>query len=168
MKKMKKMNDRGFSLVELMVVIGIIAVVLGAFTYGYSIISNKQVDQCAKKLQSTLDSTRNTAMGKSSVDLKISYESGKIIAVRVINGDTANAKRIELGDGDLSVTYYFNNGSSKTLAAEAIDKISFDRASGSLKAYTGSLYINKISISNGRKNIDINIDKLTGRVTMVK
>ena len=55
---MKKINNKGFSLVELMVVIGIMAIVASIFTYGFSLISDKQVDQCAKKIQMALENAK--------------------------------------------------------------------------------------------------------------
>lgn len=164
---MKKLDNRGFSLVELMVVIGIIAIILGSFTYGYSVVSNKEVDQCAKKIQTILDSTRSTAMGKRSVNLQLYYNGGKIIAERTING--TEVKKTEVGDDSLIVSYTLSDGTSKDLSTDSLSNISFDRASGSLNPSIGkNTYLKKITISNGRKNVYIEIDKLTGRVTFTK
>ncbi len=163
---MKKLDNRGFSLVELMVVIGIIAVIIGAFSYGYSVISNKEVDQCAKKIQTVLDSTRNTAMGKRSVNLQLYYNGGKIIAERTVNG--TEVKKTEVGEGSLIVKYTFTDNTEKTLSTDPLSDISFDRSSGGLNPCSGGKYLKRITISNGKKSVYVNIDKLTGRVTFTK
>jgi len=163
---MKKLDNRGFSLVELMVVIGIIAVIIGAFSYGYSVISNKEVDQCAKKIQTVLDSTRNTAMGKRSVNLQLYYNGGKIMAERTVNG--TEVKKMEVGDGSLVVKYTFTDNSEKTLSTDPLSDISFNRGSGALNPCSGGKYLKKITISNGKKSVYVEIEKLTGRVTFTK
>lgn len=44
-----KKDNRGVSLVEIIVVIAIMAVLVGVTSYGLSLISGKPVDECAKR-----------------------------------------------------------------------------------------------------------------------
>lgn len=167
---MKKTDNKGFSLVELIVVIAIVSVLIGMFTFGYSLISNKQVDQCAKKIQITLESARATSLGKHSVDLKFLSSGGKIYLEKKLDGDAAQVSRTEIGDGKLSVIFTFEkNGSAdqtKNVATTNVTGIVFDRASGSVKADASGYYFNHVTISNGRKEMTVSVDKLTGRVTI--
>lgn len=167
---MKKTDNKGFSLVELMVVLAIMAVLLGIFAFGYSLISNKQVDQCAKKIQVSLESARTTSLGKSSVDLKFYPSGGKIYLQRTLDGDASKATTSEIGDGKLSVKFYFKKNSAATVeknaATGAVTGIIFDRASGAVKADGTGYYLDSVKISNGRKTITVSLDKITGRVTI--
>lgn len=165
---MKKINNKGFSLVELMVVVGIMAIVAGVFTFGFSLISNKQVDQCTKKIQVSLENARTTSMGKSNVSLKFEYSGGKIYVNKkvVLNGDTKTSKS-EIGDGALVVEYKLSKESDmKALKDSTLDGVSFDRASGALKPMADTSYLEYITVTNGRKTTKIKIDKVTGRVTI--
>lgn len=165
---MKKINNKGFSLVELMVVVGIIAIVASIFTFGFSLISNKQVDQCAKKIQISLENARTTSMGKKSMSLKFEKSSGKIYVTKTVDGTAGN--KIELGDGSLIVKYVTKNSSgalpAKDLSTDPLAGVSFDRASGALKPLSGNTYLDYIEITNNRKTLKVTIDKLTGRVTI--
>ena len=165
---MKKMNNKGFSLMELMVVIGIMTILASIFTVGFSLVSNKQVDECAKKIQLTLENARTTSMGKKSMSLKFEESNGRIYVTKTING-TAGTK-IELGDGALTVKYTTMDASGNTdekdLDSAALDSVVFNRASGALKPLTGDVYLQYITITNNRKTVKVKIDKLTGRVSI--
>jgi len=168
---MKKINNKGFSLVELIVVLAIMAVLTGIFAYGYSLISNKQVDQCAKKIQMALENARSTSMGKSNVDLKFYYSGGKIYVDKKLNNDASKVTKSEVGDGKLTVKYTVAAISGtpveNNLSTNALSGVEFDRASGALKPISGtSNYLTKITVSNGRKTVTVSIERLTGRVTI--
>ncbi len=166
---MKKLGNKGFSLVELMVIIGIMSILTGIFTFGFSLISNKQVDQCAKKIQMSLENARTTSMGKKYVDLHFYYSGGKIYVEKRIDmsGSTAIT---EMGDGSLTVKYVLKDASgaqtSTTLQSADLYNVCFDRASGSLKPISGNTYLDHFEVSNGRKTLKVKIEKLTGRVTI--
>ncbi len=165
---MKKINNKGFSLVELIVVVGIIAIVSGVFTFGFSLVSNKQVDQCTKKIQISLENARTTSMGKSSVSLKFEYSGGKIYVNKsvVLNGNTTTTKS-DIGDGALVVKYKLSNATNAVeLKNNSLTGVSFDRASGALKPLPGDAYLEYFEISNGRKTTKLKINKVTGRVTI--
>lgn len=61
---MKKKDNRGVSLVELIIVIAIMSIIIGMTGYGLSLVSNKPVDECAKKIEMALNRNRTNAMGK--------------------------------------------------------------------------------------------------------
>lgn len=119
-----------------------------------------------KKIQTVLDSTRNTAMGKRSVNLQLYYNGGKIIAERTVNG--TEVKKTEVGEGSLIVKYTFTDNTEKTLSTDPLSDISFDRSSGGLNPCGGGKYLKRITISNGKKSVYVDIEKLTGRVTFTK
>ena len=167
---MKKTDNRGFSLVELIAVLAIMAVLVGIFAFGYSLISNKQVDQCAKKIQVSLENARTTSLGKSSVDLKFYPSGGKIYLEKTLDGDASKATTSEIGDGKLSVKFMFKKSGAanveKNAATVAVTGIAFDRASGAIKADNTGYYLDSVKVSNGRKTLTVSVEKLTGRVTI--
>lgn len=77
----KELRNKGYSLVELIVVVMIIAILAGGTTIGVNIVHNARAEQAAKKLASEISYARQLTMtaaehaGVSSVTLRIyAYE----------------------------------------------------------------------------------------------
>jgi prepilin-type N-terminal cleavage/methylation domain-containing protein len=85
----QKLNNKGFSLVELIVVISIMAVMVGFVSIGTGILSGKRAKEARDKLLSSLENVRTQTMGKDSIDATLSYDSasGQYILTYVINKD---------------------------------------------------------------------------------
>lgn len=171
MKKTRRLDNQGLSLVEMIIVVAIIAVVTGVFSMGYSLISTKQVDQCARKIQIALESSRTTTMGKLSADLSFYTWDGKIVVNKnIYNSAGIDTTVVELGGKDIKVQYVVTDGAASTtydLSSSAL-VVEFDRASGSLKALPTGRFLSEFIVSNtsGTKTLHVKIDKLTGRVTV--
>ena len=67
----EKKNNGGFSLVELIVVIAISVVLIGAATISIRSVMGVEVKQCARNIESIINKTRVTTMGKDSAVLEI-------------------------------------------------------------------------------------------------
>lgn len=169
MKKRTDINNRGFSLVELIVTIGIVSFLIAGFFIGFAILNNKSVEECSKKIQSKMENNRTTTMGKLNSNLKFYVSDGKIKVDETIDGNTSTSV---VGDSSVSVTYDLKNGTDErndvSLASEPLI-VSFDRASGSLKETDADgRYLSYIKISNsdGSKVITLKVDKLSGRISV--
>ena len=66
MSSNKKNNNRGFSLVELIVVVAIGAILIGASILSIASISGTAAKQCARNIESILNKTKVTTMGKDT------------------------------------------------------------------------------------------------------
>ena len=66
----EKKNNGGFSLVELIVVIAISVVLIGAATISIRSVMGVEVKQCARNIESIINKTRVTTMGKDSAVLR--------------------------------------------------------------------------------------------------
>lgn len=178
----KRKNNKGFSLVELVVVIAIMGILVGLTGYGVSLISTKAADECAQRLQIMLERSRTTVMGKSDAYLEL-YTSGDKIVVKetIINGDgtISEPKVVEIGGSGVTLEYYLTENPSATdpvltgpisLGTTPL-KIAFSRDSGSLRPSTGSVadgnarYCVKFEITKGSKTREVTIVQLTGKVT---
>lgn len=58
-------NNKGYSLIELVVVVAIMAVLTSVVAYSYGIVSGKEARQCAGNISTALDKAKNYAMAKS-------------------------------------------------------------------------------------------------------
>ena len=168
MKKRTDIDNQGFSLVELIVTIGIISFLIAGFVIGFNILTNKSVEECAKKMQSKMENNRTTTMGKLSSSLKFYVSNGKIMVDETIDGNTSTSV---VGDSSVVVTYDLKNGADErnnvNLSSDPLI-VSFDRASGSLNKSDGSRYLTyiKISKTSGGKTITLKVDKLSGRISV--
>ncbi len=171
--KMKK-NNQGFSLVELVIVVAIIIIIGGFALTGLAILSGKPVDECAKKIQVALEGNRNTTMGKLSASISFYQDgSGNIFVEEEFNNNPEDTIVKQIGE-DVRVEYQDMSGNSYLLPVGRDNKLtlSFDRASGSLKAQADGSYVVKFVVSRGSsgergyKKLTVSIDKLTGRVSV--
>lgn len=163
--KKRRVGNRGFSLIELIVVVAIMALVTTFFTIGVSLLTTKAVDQCAKKIQIALESNRNTTMGKLEANISFYVDAkGNVYAKKhIIN---TNDEIIKISDNSVKVTYTVGGASTPLSATPLV--ITFDRASGALKAQPGGGFVSELTVTNvkGSKTLHVKIDKLTGRVTV--
>lgn len=73
MKKMRT-NNRGFSLVELIVIMAIMTVAVGAITLSVSLITGSEAKKAARKTDSILNEVKTGAMSRFDEDFTITYK----------------------------------------------------------------------------------------------
>ena len=105
-------NNKGFSLVEMLVVMAILAILTGGAVASISIVNNANVNKAASALDSAFSKARTNGMAKGSgYHLKLSMEGNSLYASTLISG--VLEKKEKISGGGVSVTlpavteYYF-------------------------------------------------------------
>lgn len=164
-----KKDNRGYSLVELIVVIAILSIVTTASIIGIRMISGKPADQCASTLKMAFSNHRVSAMGKryfdpsgnvwTSLTIRVD-DSGEIWIDEQIEGVTSSIKACGSG-----VTIELSNdGINYTVLEAGHSKVfSFDRSTGAFKLGDD---IKEIRISKAHKTHVLTLYNLTGKVKL--
>lgn len=170
-------DNRGLSLIEIIIVLAIMAATAGAFTIGLSMILRKPADECAAKLQASLQSNRMLAMGKVSTKLEIYMDADGYIYLREITetatstGPDIRTTETRIGDRGVTLVYKLSDGSSASLLPGGSPLIlSFDRSSGAFKDLKEmgfpDRYCETITISKSGRDKVLTLAYLTGKVTL--
>ena len=161
-------KNKGYSLIELIVVIAIIGIVGVGSIIGLSMINGKPADQCASALKIALASHRLSTMGKDESDtyLEVFLDSEGAVWIREsLNGVRTESKACGRG---VTIEVFYNDGSeSTTLVANdpARDRlrISFNRHNGSFNLGSN---ISRLRISKATHAFNLTFYNLTGKVLL--
>ena len=162
-----KKNNKGFSLVEILIVIAILAVVSSAGTISVKMIYNARVSTVARKVHSYCKTVRLNNMTKAKIKyIHIFMENGNYY-INIDEQISINKSKTdeEIGNATLSVKYVT---SSNIVSADNIS-IYFDR-SGQCKVVDSSgteiSGVTGLRFSNGNRVSNLMISNVTGKVTM--
>lgn len=156
-----KSNNKGFSLIELIVVIMIMAIMTGGAVMSYNVVHDADVSAAADELTSMLTGTRKLAIAKEAdtIQLAIEYDDDKFYG-RIYEYDGTNWVKIsEEKLGGSSLRFTIENSGMPIQMPTPRNKVEFNfkKSNGSLKEdYT------KIIIT-GSKTREITVIKETGR-----
>lgn len=179
-----KDDNRGFSLIEIIIVLSILGVLIGFFITGLGYIFGTEARSCANEIKVAIGSTRITTMGKEETVLRIYKDSSGGAYFKQLwvddtiapepYGDTPE----QIGRSYLEVVYWLKGEDESlpghTLGGTAELLIGFDRASGAEAAVTMKIngadatseVVNKIEITGGGRTYTVSISPATGKVYM--
>lgn len=156
-------KNRGFSLIELIIVMAIMAVLLGVSWYGINSLSGKQVSECVNNLETYLGKTRTYTLafedGKVWMEFSRRADGYYITSYR---GGTADAT-LKAGNPSLAVSYFTDGGAKVDMAVGTTLTLSFRRESGAFQPISGGSYCNKIEVSKGGKKTSLILVSATGK-----
>ena len=101
-----KWNEKGFSLVELIIVIAIMAVVIGTVVFSVSMVFSANAKACCNNLQRAIADCKVTTMGKSEAWLVLYRGSDNQIYCQmyyneaVIENDAEGNPKVKKDDDD--------------------------------------------------------------------
>ncbi len=161
-------DNRGFSLVEIIVVVAIMSVLVGLVGMGVGMLGNKPAQECAKKMTSTLQRTQRVAAGRSYNQVTITRNgSGSVVVIQNYTG--AGATDVEttvVGKRDVQVSYTLDGGATFQNIDAVPLTFSFDRSSGSMNyANGGGSYCTQIKITQGTTWY-IDLVPLSGKISV--
>ena len=164
---MKMADDRGLSLVELIIVISIMAVMTGMLSLGLPMMFSRDANYVAVRIDDALTEARTLAMSK---DGKVTYTlhidsdpKGSTVEIKRVVGATEDKKTINL-DKSVSITV---KGDETPMSGDFI--VEFDKAKGCVKTVNGSapdkgVYTITVSSTKNTSNIkDVTLVTDTGR-----
>lgn len=169
----KNKRNAGFSLVELMVVVAIMAVLLGFITITYSIVGRGSAKSYATTLKQAIATARSDTMGrvKDTYDLIVSCEANGDVYVRV--GAAGNKQCI--GTNKIPVDVY-TPGIAYTFSPGMELNITFSKSTGGVKSshftggamnpFPGASEIIFQCGQSGGTHYDVHIVVATGKVYM--
>lgn len=172
-KKIAK-NNSGFSLVELIIVIAIIAALIGTVVLSVSMVFSANAKACSNDLQRAIADCKVTTMGKAQAWLIVYRgENGRIYSQLHImeqkeGGEAGELVEVtedpqKIGGNRVTVTYTDASGNVSELptGADAGIRIEFDRSSGSFKEAP-----QMIEIQGGHRDYKLDFIKLTGKIAV--
>ena len=156
-------KNKGYSLIELIVVIAILAIVTTASIIGLGMINGKPADQCASALRISFTNHRLSTMGKNSASMVVYIDSEGYVRIKeTLDSVTTDTK---IGAKGVKIEVFYNDGSlnSELTAGGAGLTISFNRHNGSFNIGRN---IDKIRISKASHVFDLKFYDLTGKVLL--
>ena len=169
MKKLKK-NDKGMSVIELLLVFSLAAMILVFALVSYNVVIRSSVTQSVKRLETILKTSRVVAMGKGqrAGTVEIVPEGSNVYAKYNWNDITAQYESKELicnGAVVLSAGYSDDLSTPPTIGTSSVGgKVVFN-TNGKLKLYgSDATTTNYFIISRGEKIYRVIIYSETGAV----
>ena len=174
-----KKNNKGFSLIELIIVLAILSILTLGVSYGVGLLTDKPAKQCAMKLESFISDCRVTTMGKLNAVLYLYMDGDRLMVKKVIDtSSTEHSETVtELGSG-IAVSYRVSGdatGSYRTLGGVSTPLvIAFDRSSGAFLPLDvmGSEFVGKycleikVEVPGNDKVKLLKLSYLTGKVVL--
>lgn len=144
-----KNNNKGFSLMEMVVVISIMIILAGIASLSIATIFNTKAVQCAENLESTLNKVRINTMGRNEVILRVYQDStnnqfyAEIITYSGIGAArTRTTEEKMVGKSGIKVLYTTDESIVDPTDSGVVEitpgtdmLVSFDRSSGSVKTF---------------------------------
>ncbi|MDD6156095.1 MAG: type II secretion system protein [Lachnospiraceae bacterium] len=167
-----RQNNRGYSLVELVVVIAIMAVLTGFVVLSVSMISTKKAKQCRDELESKLEYVRTVNLSKSATVANIykNAEGEYVLKLKTTVKGVETETEYPLDSKGCTMRY------SKEVTAVYSDTlpevddtgifIEFDRSSGAIKKDASDECIRHIYVTKGNKTYGIKFYQETGKMEM--
>ena len=161
------MKNRGFSLIELIVVVAIMAVALAVGGYSLSAISLANAKNCATEIKSSLEKTRTQACSSdnststATLSLYRDSASNKVCISKNYEGTPK-----EIGSKAVSVRYRLKGDTSYQDLGTTALKFGFDRSTGGFKSVDGATIVEEIQISSGGRTYTLTCYGLTGKIKM--
>ena len=174
-------KNGGFSLVELIIVVAIMAIVVGVIGLSVGTLTGRKTAKCADEIVSTLERARVLTLGKeqNQVEFVLTDVSGEYHA-QIYQGGTKASDRI-VGKDPITIQVYFANDNKAYSLSELKGTLPyatatgglhlvFNRASGAFEEKTCAAndvvkdYCDKIVISNGTRTITITTVGRTGKI----
>lgn len=174
---MKQFNsdNRGFSLVELVIVLALLSAISAIAGYGFSMTNGKPAQECAKKLAGAISHGRTTTMGKYRNEIIVKKEANGTLTVtedtliRVEDDGTEvrSSRDSVVGAKGVTVEYQVGTGGYIELTPGGEIRLRYDSGSGAMKktANSGSDYYTGFRISKAGKVWYVKLETLTGNIT---
>lgn len=142
-------DNKGFSMVELVIVIALIAVLGSVLVYSFSLVTGQEARQCANNISTVLDKAKNYSLTKSASSdayVEISKEaSGEYVATYYApdspindsavpgSADYVQLENENIGKRTVRVTVSLEGGASSEINETTSLRIYYDRVSGAFK-----------------------------------
>lgn len=163
----KQNKNAGFSLLELIVTVIILAILSGSAIIGVSQILRTNVSTSADKVVAALNQARYENMYlEGNITIKIVYENEHYYVVTCLEKEegvtpvTEERQREEIGDNKIQISAVNSAGTTVDIRTTPIT-IAFYKSSGALKS-VGGIY-RTICIENASKKAEISLVEHTGR-----
>lgn len=168
MMRQVRQNNKGFSLVEIVIVVAIMAILVGTVSYGLSFSSGKAADECARKLASCMQHARTATMGKFKTTITIRKDADGIWADETItNADkdsggagATTTTTTKIGDAKVNISF----SETGDVASTPVN-FEFNRGSGALTTYADKAVVT-FTVSRASTTKTVEIIPITGKITV--
>jgi prepilin-type N-terminal cleavage/methylation domain-containing protein len=167
-----KTNNKGLSILELIVVIAIMSIIGVTLYLATSVATDRHVTSCANKISTAFEQTRNLAMGKQSGYIKFWVDgTGEICAQIYVDGRTYS-DQVSIGHSGMTVTFYCSDPSNPAVVTSHVlnttgCEVEFSRSTGGISRCTYSGSLSSIEVTNGHITKTLEVDSYTGRINVV-
>lgn len=167
-RKTEKLNNEGYSMVELIIVVAILASIISVTFYSVIMVFSANAKTTANNIQRAIGDCKVTTMGRSAAYMELYRDTDQDVYTKMYiwdssAGDYAESEPQKVGSSRVYVAYTPKGGTETELLAGDKIEINFDRASGGFKAdASGNIYA-KLHVAGGSKNYEIVLTELTGK-----
>ena len=165
------LNNKGYSLLEAIVIIAILGVLTGFMATSSGLFDGRRVKACADSVSSLLDKVRLANLGKDEVTLTIYKDTDQAIKAKIVSRNDSITEKItektfieDVSNDNVEMSYSTDiSGSAENPAGAAGMVFNFNRNTGAIKD-TSPNGIQCIILRKGNAEKKIKIYAATGKI----
>lgn len=164
---MNKINNKGFSYVEMIIVLAIMGIMVGFLSISISTNYRNEVARTAEKFESRVNQARTAALTKGTANgnLNIAYVDNAYytyIGEKLSDANNVKLKGEKLCNGNITMILVGNIDAGSPYRC-----LTFKQSTGGVQDSYGNIYTGYLHVMFKRnmQSVDYNIDGVTGKIT---